>query len=227
MQPDLIVVGGDVIPGPLPRQTLARLIQLGDRVRFIRGNGDREVVAAFDGLPFTPGMSEEVRDRIRWSAQQLEPSQRDFLAQLPEQLTLSVDGLGDVLFCHATLRNDVEIFTPITPQERLNAIFGGVESQIVVCGHTHVQFERQAGSVRILNAGSVGMPYADRPGAYWLLLDPQGVEFRRTEYDTEMAAQHVRDSGYPQAEEFAEENLLKVPTAAEATEVFERMAAGN
>jgi len=227
VRPDLIVVGGDVIPGPMPRQTLARLIQPGDRVRFIRGNGDREVVAAFDGLPFASGIGEEVRESIRWTARQLEQSQRDFLAQLPEQITLHVEGLGNVLFCHATPRNDVEIFTPITPQERLNIIFSGVEAQIVVCGHTHMQFELQAGSVRILNAGSVGMPYADRPGAYWLLLEPQGVEFRRTEYDTEMAAQHVRDSGYPQAEDFAAENLLKVPTAVEATEFFERMATGS
>lgn len=227
VRPDLIVVGGDSIPGPIPRQTLERLSQLGDRVRTIRGNGDREVVAAFDGLPFASGISEEVRERIRWTARQLEQSQRDFLAQLPEQVTLHVDGLGDVLFCHATPRNDVEIFTPITPQERLKTIFSGIESQIVVCGHTHIQFERQAGSVRILNAGSVGMPYADRPGAYWLLLEPQGVEFRRTEYDTEIAAQQVRTSGYPQAEDFAVENLLKVPTAVEATEFFERMATGS
>ena len=68
------------------------------------------------------------------------------------------------------------------------------------------------------------MPYADRPGAYWLLLDPQGVAFRRTEYDLEKAAQQVRESGYPQAGEFADENLLKVPSAEEAMEYFERMA---
>jgi putative phosphoesterase len=226
VRPDLIVVGGDCIPGPMPRQTLERLNQLGDRARFIRGNGEREVVAAFDGLPFAPSMPEEVREVTRWTAQQLERSQRDFLAQLPEQLTLHVEGLGNVLFCHATPRSDVEIFTPITPQERLNIIFSGTEQQIVVCGHTHMQFERQVGSVRILNAGSVGMPYADRPGAYWLLLGPEGEEFRRTEYDTEVAAQHVRESGYPQAQDFAEENLLKVPTEAEATEVFERMTEG-
>ncbi len=227
VRPELIVVGGDSIPGPIPRQTLERLSQLGDRVRTIRGNGDREVVAAFDGLPFASGIGEEVRESIRWTARQLEQSQRDFLAQLPEQITLHVEGLGNVLFCHATPRNDVEIFTPITPQERLNIIFSGVEAQIVVCGHTHMQFELQAGSVRILNAGSVGMPYADRPGAYWLLLEPQGVEFRRTEYDTGIAAQQVRTSGYPQAEDFAAENLLKVPTAVEATEFFERMATGS
>ncbi len=115
VRPDLILVGGDSIPGPIPRQTLERLSQLGDRVRTIRGNGDREVVAAFDDLPFASGISEEVRERIRWTARQLEQSQRDFLAQLPEQVTLHVDGLGDILFCHATPRNDMEIFTPNTP----------------------------------------------------------------------------------------------------------------
>jgi putative phosphoesterase len=227
VQPDLIVVGGDVMPGPISRQTLVRLIQFGDRARFIRGNGDREIVAAFDGLPLAPEMSEEVREVTNWTARQLERPQRDFVAQWPEQLALQVEGLGSVLFCHATPRNDLEIFTPVSPQERLNTIFSGVVAQIVVCGHTHMQFDLQVGSVRILNAGSVGMPYADRPGAYWLLLDPQGIEFRRTEYDLEEAARQVRESGYPQAEEFAAENLLKVPTAAEATEYFERMAAGN
>jgi putative phosphoesterase len=227
VRPDLIVIGGDIIPGPMPQQTLERLSQFGDRVRTIRGNGDREVVAAFDGLPFDPKISEEVREVTRWTARQLEQSQRDFLAQLPEQLTLHVEGLGDILFCHATPRNDVEIFTSITPQERLNTIFSGIETQVVVCGHTHMQFERQVGGIRILNAGSVGMPYADRPGAYWLLLGPEGSQFRRTEYDTETAAQQVRDSGYPQAQDFADENVLKVPTEAEALAVFEPMAAGS
>ncbi|MGH2494589.1 MAG: metallophosphoesterase family protein [Ktedonobacteraceae bacterium] len=227
VRPDLIVVGGDVMPGPMPRQTLERLSQLGDRMRAIRGNGDREVVAVFDGLPFAPRMSDGAREVTRWTAGQLEQSQRDFLAQLPEQLTLHIEGLGSVLFCHATPRNDVDIFTPITPQERLNTIFSGVEQQLIVCGHTHIQFERRVGSIRILNAGSVGMPYADRPGAYWLLLDSQGVEFRRTEYDLEEAAQLLRESGYPQAGEFAAENVLKVPTAAEAMEYFERMASEN
>ncbi|MBV9228973.1 MAG: metallophosphoesterase family protein [Chloroflexi bacterium] len=224
VKPDLIVIGGDIVSGPMPGKTLERLSQLGDLVRTIRGNADREVVAAFDGLPFGPRMSEAGREVQRWIAQQLEQSQRDFLAQLPEQIMLHVDGPGDVLFCHATPRSDEEIFTPITPQERLNAIFANVEQQIVVCGHTHMQFERRAGGVRIINAGSVGMPYAESPGAYWLLLGPEGSEFRKTEYDVEAAAQAVRESGYPQAQSFAEENVLKVPTATEATEIFERLA---
>jgi putative phosphoesterase len=224
VQPDLIVVGGDIVSGPMPGQTLERLFQLGDQVRSIRGNGDREVVMAFDGQPLNPAMPEEVREVTLWVAGQLTRSQRDFLAVLPEQLVLQVEGLGMILFCHATTRSDEEFFTPITPEERLSVIFSHGEQEIVVCGHTHIQFERYVGNIRILNAGSVGMPYADRPGAYWLLLGPQGYEFRWTGYDGAAAAQEVRASGYPQAQEFAEENVLKIPTAAEATEIFERMA---
>lgn len=224
VQPDLIVVGGDIVSGPMPAQTLQRLFQLGDQARSIRGNADREVVMAFDGQPLSPALPEEVREVTQWTAGQLTRSQRDFLAALPEQLVFQVERLGRIMFCHATVRSDEEIFTSITPQERLNVIFSHVEQEIVVCGHTHMQFERRVGDLHILNAGSVGMPYADRPGAYWLLLGPQGYEFRWTAYDGEAAAHAIRASGYPQAREFAEENVLKVPTAAQATEIFERMA---
>ena len=224
VQPDLIVVGGDIVSGPMPGQTLDRLYLLGDHVRAIRGNGDREAVMVVDGQPLSPAMPEEVREVTHWVAGQLTRSHRDFLAALPEQLVLPVEDLGSVLFCHATVRHDEEIFTPLTPAERLNVIFSRVEQEIVVCGHTHMQFERRVGSLRILNAGSVGMPYADRPGAYWLLLSPQGHEFRWTGYDSEAAAQEIRVSGYPHAQEFAEENVLKIPSAAEAMEIFERMA---
>ncbi|HTK11391.1 MAG TPA: metallophosphoesterase family protein [Ktedonobacteraceae bacterium] len=227
VQPDLIVVGGDIVSGPFPEQTLERLFQLGAQVRAIRGNGDREVVLAFDGQPikrhYLPDASEKALEEIHWVAKQLTRSQRDFLAALPEQLELQVEGLGRILFCHATPRNDEEIFTPITPDERLGTLFSAVTQESVVCGHTHIQFERHIGDLHILNAGSVGMPYADQPGAYWLLLSPQGYEFRRTAYDVERAAQVIRASGNPHAQAFAEENVLQVPTAAEATEHFERL----
>lgn len=224
VQPDLILVGGDIVSGPMPGQTLKRLCELGGQVRFIRGNGDREVVMAYDGQPLHPNMSEKGREKTYWVAEQLTRSQRDFLAQLPEQITLHVKGLGDVLFCHATPHSDEEIFTPISSQERLASIFTGIEQQIVVCGHTHIQFKLQVGDVCILNAGSVGMPYADRLGAYWLLLSSEGYEFRRTMYDVETAAQEIKDSGDPQAQEFAEKNVLNIPTAIEAMEALESMA---
>jgi putative phosphoesterase len=227
VQPDVIVLGGDIVSGPLPAQTLARLREAGPRVLAIRGNADREVVAAFDGQPLTQRLPAEVHAITTWTARQLSTEQRDFLAGLPAHLTMTVEGLGDVVFCHATPQSDEVIFTPRTTPERLQMLFQGLEQQVVVCGHTHMQFELQVGNVRVLNAGSVGMPYADQPGAYWLLLEPGRCAFRRTAYDLEAAAQIVRSSGYPQAHQFAAENLLTIPSAQEALQVFARMTEKN
>ena len=66
------------------------------------------------------------------------------------------------------------------------------------------------------------MPYAE-PGAYWLELGPE-IVLRRTPYDLEQAAAAVRASGYPQAEDFAANNILRPAKAAEVTELFERRA---
>ncbi len=221
-QPDLILVGGDIVLGPMPRAVLERLLALGDKIHTIRGNCEREVVAAFDGMPLGPGMSEEVSERMRWTAKQLERSQRDFLANLPEQASFSIDGLGEVLFCHGSPRSDEEMMTAATPEERLRAMLAGVRQRVVVCGHTHMQFDRTVDGMRIVNAGSVGMPYGD-VGAYWLLLGPE-IMLRRTLYDLEDAAARIRASGYPQAQDFADNNVLKPETEAEAIAVFESMA---
>jgi putative phosphoesterase len=223
--PDLIVVGGDVASGPLPKATLDRLMSLGERARFVRGNADRELVNSFDGIPLSPNIPEEVQQITTWAAQQLERQHRDFLANFEKQVVLTVDGLGDVLFCHGSPRSDEEILTAATPDQRLERIVAEVKQAVVVCGHTHMQFDRQFGKVRIVNAGSVGMPYGE-PGAYWLWLGPE-VSLRRTFYDLERAAELIRASGYPQAQDFADNNVLQPPTAAEAREVFERMAASS
>src|SRR5437764_1063539 len=148
-QPDLILGGGDIVSGPMPRATLERLLSLGDRVRFIRGNADREVVAAFDGLPLDPNLPEEVREVTMWTARQLERSHRDFLTDLPEQVILGVDGLSDALFCHGSPRSDEEIITSRTPEARLRKILAGVTQNIVVCGHTHMQFDLSIDGVRL------------------------------------------------------------------------------
>lgn len=231
VQPDLIIVGGDIVSGPMPAQTLKRLSQLGDRARFIRGNNDREVVLAYDGQPITrrylPDISAKGHEEIQWVAGQLPRSQRDFLAALPEQIVLQIEGLGSVLFCHATPRSDEEIFTSRTPAARLSTIFSGIDQEIVVCGHTHIQIELRQGDLRILNAGSVGMPFTDQPGAYWLLLSAHGCEFRRTDYNREAAANEIRASGNPHAWEFAEQNVLTTPTEAEMLETLEQWSRGK
>ena len=213
---DEIVIGGDTVLGPMPRETLERLRDLGPRARFIRGNCDRLVVDAFDER-LSPSLPAAMREAIAWSAAQLERAERDFLAALPETLVLSVGGLGEVLFCHASPRNDEEIFTALSPPERVRPMLAGVTERIVVCGHTHMQFDRSWDGVRVVNAGSVGMPFA-RPGAYWAVLGP-GVELGRTDYDVARAAAVMRATSYPQLDQF-----LNPYTEAQALELFEKAA---
>lgn len=219
---DQIVVGGDVAAGPQPRQTIARLMALRDRARFVRGNADREMVNAFDGAPPEPGTPAPLKAVAAWTAQQIDRSQRDFLASFELTVTLPIDGVGDVLFCHATPRNDTDVFTINTPAERLRDAFSGVTVPLVVCGHTHMQFDRMVGSTRVVNAGSVGMPYGD-PGAYWLLIGGS-ITCKHTPYDLDAAADLIRRSGYPEARDFADHNVLAPPSAAEAVALFDQMA---
>jgi putative phosphoesterase len=172
-----IVVGGDVVTGGAhPSETLERLRGLGDRVVWIRGNVDRELKQGEPGL--APA---ELLDATRAA---LTDEQIEFLYAQP--LTAQIDR---VLFCHATPRNDLDIFTERTPEDRLVEIFAGVDADIVVCGHTHMQFERSIAGRRVINSGSVGMPYENEPGAYWTL----DLEHRRTDYDGATPSEHSRD----------------------------------
>jgi putative phosphoesterase len=161
-----IVVGGDVVAGGAqPAETLERLRSLGDRVVWIRGNADRELTPGEPGLA-PEGTLEETRAALT-------DEQIAFLHANPPTAQIA-----RVLYCHATPRNDVDIFTERTPDEPLIPIFEAVDADVVVCGHTHMQFDRTIAGKRVINAGSVGMPYEDEPGAYWLL----DLEHRRTPY---------------------------------------------
>lgn len=219
---DQIVIGGDIAYGAQVRETLDRLIALGKRAVWVRGNTDRELVECFDHDPAVAAMPDDLQEAGAWEAQQITQTHRDLLAALPLTQTLQVEGLGEVLFCHASPRNDTEFFTAITPEERLAEILAGVMQPVVVCGHTHVQFERRVGSIRAVNAGSVGMSY-DGTDAYWVLLGPT-IAFRHTPYDHERAATMMQMSGHPQTEHLLE-TLLTPPSAEEATTYFEKISA--
>lgn len=216
---DRIVVGGDVIPGPMQAETIARLVACDLPVQFIRGNGEREVLAERSGAGGSK-VPERFRAILRWSAEDLSAEHAGILSGWPATLRINVAGVGDVLFCHATPRSDSEIFTRLTADERLQPVFAGLDTGLVVCGHTHMQFDRTVGACRIINAGSVGMPYG-APSACWLLLGP-GVELRQTSYDRDRAAARIRASTYPQADEFAARNVLDPMTEEEALALFAR-----
>ena len=113
------------------------------------------------------------------------------------------------------------LFTRLTPEKPLLPIFDAAEAAVVVCGHTHMPFDRRIGNTRVVNAGSVGMPFGE-PGASWLLLGPS-VELRRTNYDLEAAAERIRAARYPGAADFAARHVLSPPREADMLEAFRRV----
>jgi predicted phosphodiesterase len=212
-----VVIGGDVLPGPMPRECLDLLLNLEIPTDFIIGNGDRETVAAKRGQ-MSSVIPAAFRETMEWNASHLTAADEQHSSGWPLTERLHVDALGDVVFCHATPRNDTEIFVSTTSDDKLRPIFDPLGAAVIVCGHTHMQFDRMVGATRIVNAGSVGMPF-DAPGAYWLLIDGE-VKLRRTGYDLETAAGRIRNTSYPQAEAFATTSVLKPPSREMMTEAF-------
>jgi putative phosphoesterase len=181
---DAIVSGGDVVWGAQPAECLERLVAVG--ARFVRGNADRDVLTGDDEID-------------RFCNARLSDEQKELVAAWPTTIELDLD-LGHVVFCHATPRSDEEIVTPRTPEEVVAETLADVVADLVVCGHTHVQFDRRVPGVpRLVNAGSVGMPYEGDPAARWALIGAK-VELHRTAYDVGEAIAAARSSGLPQVE---------------------------
>ena len=201
---DAIVVGGDIASGPPQPREVVELVRSLPKARWIRGNADRLR---------DPEFADD--EGLAWLLERLDDHQVEWLVTLPFSATLD-----DTLYVHATPQDDATVVTEATTDEKLAALLREVEQRRVVAGHTHMQLERRVEETLFVNAGSVGRPYEGRPGAYWALLDGEEVELRRTGYDVERAAELVRLSGHPRADELAAENVLRVPSRAEAIALF-------
>jgi len=198
-----IVIGGDIAAGPPQPREVVELLRSLPNAHCIRGNADRLFADEYTG-----------DDGLDWLLERLDDDQAKWLAGLPFSAVLD-----DTLYVHAAPDDDRTIVTELTTDEKLAGLLREVEQHRVVAGHTHMQLERLVGDKLFVNAGSIGWPYEGRAGAYWAILD-EGVELRRTEYDLERAAELVRRSGHPRAEEIAGENILVSPPRAEALAVF-------
>jgi putative phosphoesterase len=188
---DHVVVGGDVVWGPWPQETMDVLRALGD-VSFLMGNADRDV--------FT--RDAQWKESNDWCADRLSEEHLSFLSALPA--TVSMDG---VLYCHGSPRSDLDPITVGTSEEQILEWCTGVSERTVVCGHTHGQFDRTVGHLRVVNAGSVGNPFGE-PGAYWAIFDDDDVDVRFTPYDTQATAEAIRATGFPYADVMATQIVL-------------------
>jgi len=188
VEADVVVIGGDFIYGPRPQDTLERVRALDAHV--VRGNCER-----------TPS---------DWDREQLTAEQLEWAASLP--LSLDLDG---VTYCHATPVDDLPVTTAVTDDAVVAENFAGISGTVVI-GHTHHQFDRRVGALRIINAGSIGMPYEGEVAAFWATIESGEPQHRKTPIDVERAIAEIRASGWPKGDEFIAENLLVAVTRDEA-----------
>jgi predicted phosphodiesterase len=202
---DVVLFGGDLVSGPFPRETL-ELARSVSKAEFVLGNAD-----VFSAPPPSP----EAGVGLRWVEAQLSSDDVEWLANLA--FSWRAD---DTLYVHANPVDVNEFVSVRTPEKRVAELLTGVTESRVVTGHVHMQFTRTVAGTDWIGVGSVGRPYADAPGAYWAVITPDSLEFRRTAYDYERAAGATRESGHPSSVALADKNIVRVPTAAEGLDLF-------
>jgi putative phosphoesterase len=203
---DAIVCLGDIVDlGPQPRELLERLAERG--VQCIQGNHD-----PLDEHP-PHALLLEIE---RWTRDQLDAASLQWLASLPERMTLDLDGLS-LLCVHGSPRADTDQILAVTPRETLEAWIGDARFDVLVGGHTHVQLLRRLDERVIVNVGSVGMPFARAllPGGgepkilpwceYGVIGCSGGVasfDLRRVPLDVDRHIASIRASSFPDREDW-------------------------
>lgn len=175
------VLGGDyALFGPWPHEVVAKLRTL--NAEWVRGNGERWC--------FEPASAPDT-DLVQAAIEQCRTALGEATVAELGQLSTSLHRDG-ALVCHGSPLSDVESFLPEADPDDERKLAGATEA-LVVFGHTHLQFERTDGGRRLVNPGSVGMPFdGDQRAAYALLASDATVRFRRVDYDWQAAAQTVR-----------------------------------
>ncbi|MBL7063440.1 MAG: metallophosphoesterase family protein [Anaerolineae bacterium] len=208
--PDTYWVLGDLIAFcPWPAETLARLRAL-PNAAFLMGNTDRYVVTG--RRPVFPVRSPEDwaqmpfalagRDaNFRWIVERLSYADYKFLRNLPPRLEMDVPGYGHIVAVHATPADDETNIYPDTPDDEVRPHLASLDARLLLYGHTHRPVDRVVDSVRLVNAGSVGLPLDGDPRPAYALLDFEGdqcnVTIRRVEYDMEAVVVELERVEHP------------------------------
>lgn len=181
---DVLIVAGDTAAGPQPNQVIDLLMQHTGRLLVISGNGDREITEYLDGT-----LQTSANPMLEQEARQIKDRNVEWLRALPKTLELDLAGFGRVHVCHATPQNDMDIALVDSRLSRWDEIFVDLAENVstVILGHTHMPFQRLVDRRRVINSGSIGMPFGGA-GAHWVRLRADGViETHVTPVDVEKA----------------------------------------
>jgi len=196
-----------------PVGVLERLSEL-PNTWFIRGNTDRYLVEAQQPWP---SLEDAVADpklvsthvhvarSFAWTTGAVATAGwLPWLAKLPLEMKVVLPDGSSVLAVHASPGDDDGFgIHPGLSDEELEALISGVDADLILIGHTHAQFDRTIGGVRLVNPGSVSNPYPPDLGACYALLDAKeggySLSFHQAEYDREAVVRATREVNHPAA----------------------------
>jgi predicted phosphodiesterase len=197
---DLTWILGDLVAfGPEPIACLNAIRALpADTTRVIQGNTDRYVTTwarpnaerptAETWVPYVRQMM--ARDaNFAWTSRQLSGQDAEYLLKLGTDLSVEAKGYGWVVGFHAGPGDDEMVLLPYTPDHIILDVLMDREGRLAFGGHTHKPMDRDLGTWRFVNPGSVGLPFdGDQRAAYALVTFEDGqaqVDIRRVAYDVE------------------------------------------
>jgi predicted phosphodiesterase len=173
----LLVAGDIVFPGPEPLETWRRLTAAG--ATMVQGLSDR-ALATLDPAALHPRSDHEKErlDRMRAARDALGELILQRIRRLPTHQRIPLEDGGELLLVHGSPSDPGEPLTHDMSDQEINALLGDDPADVVVCGASHVPFDRMIGGVRIVNVGSVGEAPGSGPRfahATWIESTPRGV----------------------------------------------------
>lgn len=196
LQVDQLIILGDIVVGSPDSLLCWERVKALHRP-IVRGNHERYVFD-LDTERARPEWSTPQFGPVRFAANQLGDANRQELARLPA--TLKVPGCDDLLFVHASARNDNDLVFPYTPDEALDPMFAGTSERWLIRGHNHFASVRLWGQRKIVTVGAVGLPLDGTPAAQFTVMEKQGGEWRVNHrcarYDVRETLRRFQESGY-------------------------------
>lgn len=172
----LLVAGDLVFPGPEPLETWRRLTAAG--AVLVQGVSDKAVVTLDPGeLHATNEHEQQMIDRVRAVRAELGDLILERLKRLPTHVRVPLEDGGELLLVHGSPVDPAEALTHDMSDDEIDALLGDDPADVVVCGMSHVPFDRTVGGVRVINVGSVGeAPDGTRVAhATWIESTPTGL----------------------------------------------------
>jgi predicted phosphodiesterase len=151
----LLVAGDLCFPGPGPLETWRKLTA--NHALCVQGVGDQALATIDpDNLRATNDHERRRLERLRHTQRELGELILKRLAKLPKTVRIPIETGGEILVVHGSPHDPSEPFSHELTVEEATVLLADDPAEIVICGGSHIPFDRRVGDTRIINVGSVG-----------------------------------------------------------------------